>query len=83
MKIIDEKIKPYLIDVNNGNYDVLEDTFKTNKKGERIFKTHGHFSNTERALNKILKLIVEQDNNVYTIKGYIDELKKTKLIINN
>lgn len=80
MNIVDEIIKPYSINLTSENYDVLEDTGKYNKKEERIYKCHGHFSSVENALNKIAKLIVEV-NKTYTIKEYIKELKEIKIKI--
>lgn len=81
MKIIDEKIKPYSINLNSDNYDVIEDTGRLDKKEQIIYKTHGHYSSTEGALNKIVKLMVEKDESVYTIKEYIEALKLTKINI--
>lgn len=78
MKIIDEKIKPYSINLTSENYDVLEDTGKTDKNDNSIYKTHGHFSNVESALNKIARLIVEKEV-VYTIEEYVNKLKETKI----
>lgn len=81
MKIIDENIKPYLITHENGNYDVLEDMHKNDKKGNAVFKTHGHYSSTENALNRVVKLLVEKEEKVLTIRAYINELKQTKIKI--
>lgn len=78
MTITDEKIKPYLINLTSENYDVLEDTGKVNKEGQRVFKTHGHFSSVESALNKISKLLVET-NKSYTVSEYVETLKQTRI----
>lgn len=77
MTIKDELIKPYFISKESGNYDVLEDTGKEDKKGNKITRLHGHFSTTEGALLKIAKLLVETDR-VLTIKEYVEELKELK-----
>lgn len=78
MKIIDEIIKPYSINLTSENYDVLEDTGRKDKDEKTIFKTHGHFSSAESALNKISKLLVET-NKIYTVSEYVKELKETRI----
>lgn len=83
MEIRDDNLKPYFIKKTDSNYDVIEDTGKTNAKGEVITKCHGHFSSVEGGLKKIVKLKVEQDEKVYTVKQYINELEEAKKIILN
>lgn len=82
MRIVDEIIKPYEIHFKAHNYIVFEDTDRLNDKEEKIYITHGYFSNVKGALNKIQKLVVEVDKK-YSIKQYIEELEKTKIEINS
>jgi hypothetical protein len=81
MKIQDNLIKPYSICLTSSNYDVLEHTNKLDKKGNEIIKSHGHYSSVESALNKVTKLIVEQDK-VFTVSEYVKELKATRIKLN-
>ena len=75
MEIQDEIIKPYKITFSNNNYDVIETLKKFDKDGNPTFKSHGHFSSVENALAKIVKLLVEV-NKTYTVKQYIEEIKR-------
>jgi predicted DNA-binding WGR domain protein len=81
MKIEDELIKPYYIDSDGTNFDVMEDTGYVNKAGNTMKRNHGHFSSVESALNKIAKLMVEKKDSVYTIKGYVEALREIKIKI--
>lgn len=80
MEIQDEIIKPYKITFSNNNYDVIETLKKLDKDGKATFKSHGHFSSVENALAKIVKLFVEV-NKTYTVKQYIEEIKRVKQLI--
>jgi len=80
MKIIDKKLHPFSIKLVSNDYDILEDTGRVDKNKNKIFRNHGHYSSTENALKKIQKLLVEVDA-TYTLKEYMDELKRVKIQI--
>ena len=82
MRIEDTVLKPYFIELSSDNYNVIETTGKQDKKGNDIFKTHGHFSNVENALKKIVKLKVEVGI-VYSLSQYLEALRLTKIQIEN
>ena len=72
--------KDFYIDVDAiGNYTLTEFLRKdTNKKGEivDIVKTHGFFGNVRQALEKYIKLEIATNNEVMTIKEYLQEFQK-------
>ena len=75
MQIIDEKIKPYVVNVSSNGYALEEDTGK-NEKGEIKYRNHGYFSSLESCLWKIIKLKTESKNVTMNLKKYVKKLGK-------
>ncbi len=78
MKIQDTILDPYSIEKVTMSYDIIEDTGKVNIKGEKVTRTHGHFSNTESALLKICKLKLDEVDITYSLKEYVATLREIK-----
>lgn len=74
MRIEDSRLGKYEIRKEGLNYTVYENTGKVDKKGKELTKTHGYHSSVPRALNKIVKLMVEIDI-TYSLKEYLTAIE--------
>ena len=71
--IIDEK---YLIVVDKHDHTLMERTGNFDKEGKEVFKTHGYYSNVERALQSLAKIRVVSENSELSLNSYIKELER-------
>ena len=75
MKIADDLLKPYWIDVDNHNHTVQQEVMSKDFKVS--IKNLGYFSNVGSAVNFIAKLKVREANPTHpiTLKQYVSEMK--------
>lgn len=78
MKIIDKAIKPYEIHINNNSYNVEEFTGNTDKKGNEITKNHGYFTSIQSAVEKIVKLKVNSNDDIVSLNEFLGRYKSLK-----
>lgn len=74
MILKDEKLGKYEVHLDGSNYSVIERT-GINKKGDDVFKTHAYCSSMESAISKIIRMKVENNDNVHSLESYLKELK--------
>jgi len=84
MKIKDEKLEPYEIHYNENSYNVVEKK-GLDKNGKQKLKTHAYCSSIENALKRIIRLQVDERDDVYSLKKYLKSIENAneqiKLII--
>lgn len=81
MKIKDESLSPYIIKTTDYSFDVFEEHISgedSNNPGSIIEKNIGYFTDIESALNKIVKLKVNNRCNEANLSTYFTLMREEK-----
>lgn len=89
MKIKDQLLEPYYINVTDNSYDVIKEVKVSDVKSKNFGKiteqNFGYFSKLDNALLKIAKLKLIKNNQEINLSSYInayrDMLEKIKLAL--
>jgi hypothetical protein len=74
MILKDDKLGNYEVHHDGSNYTVVERT-GLNKKGEQVLKTHAYCSSMANAIDKIIRMKVESNENTYDLESYLKAIK--------
>ena len=79
MTIKDKEIAPYIIKVDENNYEVIHDTGRVDKKNNSVFTTKGYYSSMKSAVNKIIELkLINSSGEVCNLKQWVENYSNIK-----